>query len=180
MAFCHFLLLQAAWDCQTTLDWPLKLHWNMDYTAVYRVFLVTWYSEDTHTHKKKNHSIFGVQITTSAAKCFINSIKQQHRLPRTDISSLWRFSRPDCRKPQVTSSHHETSQAPFLRESSYSPLNDHCSCGVRACITVLSGNQESPEGKRTGKSNLSTICLCWFVCLEDKVTEKKHKKDKDL
>lgn len=88
MAFCHFLLLQAAWDCQTTLDWPLKLHWNMDYTAVYRVFLVTWYSEDTHTHKKKNHSIFGVQITTSAAKCFINSIKQQHRLPRTDIGSM--------------------------------------------------------------------------------------------
>ena len=83
-----FRLPETARDCQTTLDWPLKLHWNMDYTAVYRVFLVTWYSEDTHTDKKKNHSIFGVQITTSAAKRFINSIKQQHRLPRTDIGSM--------------------------------------------------------------------------------------------
>lgn len=136
--------------------------------------LILW----RHTHtQKKDHSILGVQITTSAAKCFINSIKQQHRLPRTDIGSLWRFSRPDWRKPHVTSSHHETSQAPFLRESSYSPLNDHCSCGVRACITVLSGNQKSPEGKRTGKSNLSTIPVCvdLFVCLED-VTKKNTKR----
>lgn len=177
MAFCHFLLLQAAWDCQTTLDWPLKLHWNMDYTAVYRVFLVTWYSEDTHTHKKKITAFLEYRLLQVLLNASLIQSSSNTGYPG-QILALWRFSRPDWRKPQVTSSHHETSQAPFLRESSCSPLNDHCSCGVRACITVLSGNQESPEGKRTGKSNLSTIPVCvdLFVCLEDKVTEKKTQK----
>lgn len=91
MAFCHFLLLQAAWDCQRLPDYSwlaleaaLKhgLHSSLQ---SFSSNLILW----RHTHtQKKNHSIFGVQITTSAAKRFINSIKQQHRLPRTDIGSM--------------------------------------------------------------------------------------------
>lgn len=172
-----FRLPETARDCQTTLDWPLKLHWNMDYTAVYRVFLVTWYSEDTHTHKKKITAFLEYRLLQVLLNASLIQSSSNTGYPG-QILALWRFSRPDWRKPHVTSSHHETSQVPFLRESSCSPLNDHCSCGVRACITVLSGNQESPEGKRTGKSNLSTIPVCvdLFVCLEDKVTQKKTQK----
>jgi len=180
MAFCHFLLLQAAWDCQRLPDYSwlaleaaLKhgLHSSLQ---SFSSNLILW----RHTHRQKKITAF---LEYRLLQVLLNASLIQSSSNTGypgQILALWRFSRPDWRKPHVTSSHHETSQAPFLRESSYSPLNDHCSCGVRACITVLSGNQKSPEGKRTGKSNLSTIPVCvdLFVCLENKVTKKTQKR----
>lgn len=113
---------------------------------------------------------------TRSARCLINSVKQQHRLPRMDSLHSWRFStqlekaQSGLFSPHTSPCHErevrpETSRAPSQREPSYSPVSYRFSC-AELCFNGM----------------FFCCCCCWFfVCLfcvcvwffKDKVEKKR-------